>query len=218
VELLKNQILIADDWVLLSIILIGYLILFTKIIDPIQFNFFVDPFRHNLYLQRYLIDRNFKVFDKFYLTANFSILVSISLFISIWKKYTFNEPFLFMDFFRILSFLSIFGLIRNIANFFLLKVVNMRKILNKYWFKSVIFNGYSSVFFIIIITTLELNNLHKYGTIKYLFICFLATLIFFNSFSLYELIKDSIKNFIYLFSYICAFKILPWVLVTNYFF
>ena len=206
----------SNDWILLILIFLGFLTLLMKKIDPIQFDFLKNPFKHKLYYQRYLIDRNFKVFDKFYLINYLWILISISLFFCFCKKYLLFEPFLIYDFIGILCFLAFFMFIRKIVNYLIMKI-NNGTILKKYWFQSTIFLSYMNFFLIVITTSLELNNLLSIKTFKYILIASFSSLIYFNLYVIISEIKNSTKNFIYLFYYICALKLLPWVLLANFY-
>lgn len=211
----ESQNLISNDLILLILIFLGFLTLLMKKIDPIQFNFLKNPFKHKLYYQRYLIDRNFKIFDKFYLLNYLWILTSISLFFCFCKKYIFFKPFLIYDYLGILSFLAIFMFLRKIINYLIIKINNNGTILKKFWFQSTIFLSYVSFFLVVITTSLELNNLLTIKTFKYILIASFSSLIYFNLHVIISAIKYSTKNFIYLFYYICALKLLPWVLLAN---
>ncbi len=207
----------SNDWVLLILIFLGFLTLLMKKVDPIQFDFLKNPFKHKLYYQRYLIDRNFKIFDKFYLINYLWILMSISLFFCFCKKYLFLKPFLIYDYISILYFLSVFMFFRKIVNYLIIKINKNITILKKYWFQSTIFLSYMNFFLIIITTSLELNNILTLKNFKFILIASFSSLIYFNLYFIIGVIKNSTKNFIYLFYYICALKLLPWVLLANFY-
>ena len=207
----------SNDWILLILIFLGFLTLLMKKIDPIQFDFLKNPFKHKLYYQRYLIDRNFKIFDKFYLINYLWILTSISLFFCFCKKYLLSKPFQIYDYIGILCFLAVFMFIRKIVNYLIMKINNNGTILKKYWFQSTIFLSYMNFFLVVITSSLELNNILTLKTFKYILITSFSSLIYFNLYVITSEIKNSTKNFIYLFYYICALKLLPWVLLANFY-
>ena len=216
-ELLENQNLDSNDFVLSIIIFLGFLVLLIKKIDPNQFNFLKNPFVIKLYYQRYIIDRNFKIFDKFYLLIYFYILISISLFLSFFGKYFLYIPITIFNFLKVSSLLAIFLFIRSLIHVTILRIIKNGSILKKYWFHSLIFNTYSTFFWIIITTTLELNGFLTLSSLKYTIVAIISSSIYFNLYSLIKMSKYSTKNFIYLFYYICASKLLPWVFLANYY-
>ena len=216
-ELLENQNLDSNDFVLSIIIFLGFLVLLIKKIDPNQFNFLKNPFVIKLYYQRYLIDRNFKIFDKFYLLIYFYILISISLFLSFFGKYFLYIPITIFNFLKVSSLLAIFLFIRSLMHVTILRIIKNGSILKKYWFHSLIFNTHSTFFWIIITTTLEINGFLTLSSFKYALVTFISSSIYFNLYSLIKIAKYSTKNFIYLFYYICASKLLPWVFLANYY-
>ena len=216
-ELLENQNLDSNDFVLSIIIFLGFLVLLIKKIDRNQFNFLKNPFVIKLYYQRYLIDRNFKIFDKFYLLIYFYILISISLFLSFFGKYFLYIPITIFNFLKVSSLLAIFLFIRSLMHVTILRIIKNGSILKKYWFHSLIFNTYSTFFWIIITTTLELNGFLTLSSLKYTIVAIISSSIYFNLYSLIKMSKYSTKNFIYLFYYICASKLLPWVLLASYY-
>ena len=216
-ELLENQNLNSNNLILSVIIFLGFLVFLIKKIDPNQFDFLKNPFKTKLYYQRYLIDRNFKIFDKFYLLIYSYILISISLFLSFFGKYFLDIPITIFNFLKISILLAIFMLLRSLNYIIILRIIKNWIILQQYWFHSLIFNFQSIFFLIVITTTLELNGFLTLKSFKYILVTFISLSIYFNLNALVKILKDSTKNFIYLFYYICASKILPWVLLANYY-
>ena len=216
-ELLENQNLNSNNLILSVIIFLGFLVFLIKKVDPNQFDFLKNPFKTKLYYQRYLIDRNFKIFDKFYLLIYSYILISISLFLSFFGKYFLDIPITIFNFLKISILLAIFMLLRSLNYIIILRIIKNWIILQQYWFYSLIFNFQSIFFLIITTTTLELNGFLTLKYFKYILVTFISLSIYFNLNTLVKMLKDSTKNFIYLFYYICASKILPWVLLANYY-
>lgn len=216
-ELLENQNLNSNNLILSVIIFLGFLVFLIKKIDPNQFDFLKNPFKIKLYYQRYLIDRNFKIFDKFYLLIYSYILISISLFLSFFGKYFLDIPITIFNFLKISILLAIFMLLRSLNYIIILRIIKNWIIFQQYWFRSLIFNFQSIFFLIVITTTLELNGFLTLKSFKYILVTFISLSIYFNLNALVKILKDSTKNFIYLFYYICASKILPWVLLANYY-
>tara|TARA_Y100000741_G_scaffold362713_1_gene349065 strand:+ start:390 stop:1046 length:657 start_codon:yes stop_codon:yes gene_type:complete len=217
VELLENQNLNSNNLILSVIIFLGFLVFLIKKVDTNQFDFLKNPFKTKLYYQRYLIDRNFKIFDKFYLLIYSYILISISLFLSFFGKYFLDIPITIFNFLKISILLAIFMLLRSLNYIIILRIIKNWIILQQYWFYSLIFNFQSIFFLIVITTTLELNGFLTLKSFKYILVTFISLSIYFNLNALVKMLKDSTKNFIYLFYYICASKILPWVLLANYY-
>ncbi len=215
-ELLENQNLDSNDLVLSIIIVIGFLVFLIKKIDPNQFYFLKNPFKIKLYYQRYFIDKSFKIFDKFYLLIYSYILVSISLFLSFFGKYFLDIPITIYNFLKVFSLLTIFLFLRSLAYIISLQIIKNRDILQRYWFHFLIFNIQSIFFLIIITTTLELDGFLTLKSFKYILIAFISLSVYFYLYTFIKTLKDSTKNFFYLFYYICAAKILPWVLLANY--
>tara|TARA_B100001057_G_scaffold81606_1_gene77093 strand:+ start:1044 stop:1700 length:657 start_codon:yes stop_codon:yes gene_type:complete len=216
VELLENQNLDSNDLVLSIIIVLGFLVFLIKKIDPNQFYFLKNPFKIKLYYQRYFIDKSFKIFDKFYLLIYSYILVSISLFLSFFGKYFLDIPITIYNFLKVFSLLTIFLFLRSLAYIIILQIIKNRDILQRYWFHFLIFNIQSIFFLIIITTTLELDGFLTLKSFKYILIAFISLSVYFYLYTFVKTLKDSTKNFFYLFYYICAAKILPWVLLANY--
>lgn len=216
-ELLENQNLNSNNLILYVIIFLGFLVFLIKKVDTNQFDFLKNPFKTKLYYQRYLIDRNFKIFDKFYLLIYSYILISISLFLSFFGKYFLDIPITIFNFLKISILLAIFMLLRSLNYIIILRIIKNWIILQQYWFYSLIFNFQSIFFLIVITTTLELNGFLTLKSFKYILVTFISLSIYFNLNALVKMLKDSTKNFIYLFYYICASKILPWVLLANYY-
>ena len=216
-ELLENQNLNSNNLILSVIIFLGFLVFLIKKVDTNQFDFLKNPFKIKLYYQRYLIDRNFKIFDKFYLLIYSYILISISLFLSFFGKYFLDIPITIFNFLKISILLAIFMLLRSLNYIIILRIIKNWIIFQKYWFRSLIFNFQSIFFLIITTTTLELNGFLTLKYFKYILVTFISLSIYFNLNTLVKMLKDSTKNFIYLFYYICASKILPWVLLANYY-
>ncbi len=216
-ELLENQNLNSNNLILSVIIFLGFLVFLIKKVDTNQFDFLKNPFKTKLYYQRYLIDRNFKIFDKFYLLIYSYILISISLFLSFFGKYFLDIPITIFNFLKISILLAIFMLLRSLNYIIILRIIKNWIILQQYWFYSLIFNFQSIFFLIVITTTLELNGFLTLKSFKYILVTFISLSIYFNLNALVKMLKDSTKNFIYLFYYICASKILPWVLLANYY-
>ena len=216
-ELLENQNLNSNNLILSVIIFLGFLVFLIKKVDTNQFDFLKNPFKIKLYYQRYLIDRNFKIFDKFYLLIYSYILISISLFLSFFGKYFLDIPITIFNFLKISILLAIFMLLRSLNYIIILRIIKNWIILQQYWFYSLIFNFQSIFFLIVITTTLELNGFLTLKSFKYILVTFISLSIYFNLNALVKMLKDSTKNFIYLFYYICASKILPWVLLANYY-
>ena len=216
-ELLENQNLNSNNLILSVIIFLGFLVFLIKKVDTNQFDFLKNPFKTKLYYQRYLIDRNFKIFDKFYLLIYSYILISISLFLSFFGKYFLDIPITIFNFLKISILLAIFLLLRSLNYIIILRIIKNWIILQQYWFYSLIFNFQSIFFLIVITTTLELNGFLTLKSFKYILVTFISLSIYFNLNALVKMLKDSTKNFIYLFYYICASKILPWVLLANYY-
>jgi len=108
-------------------------------------------------------------------------------------------------------------LLRSLNYIIILRIIKNWIILQQYWFHSLIFNFQSIFFLIVITTTLELNGFLTLKSFKYILVTFISLSIYFNLNALVKILKDSTKNFIYLFYYICASKILPWVLLANYY-
>ena len=215
-ELLENQNLDSNDLVLSIIIVLGFLVFLIKKIDPNQFYFLKNPFKIKLYYQRYFIDKSFKIFDKFYLLIYSYILVSISLFLSFFGKYFLDIPITIYNFLKVFSLLTIFLFLRSLAYIISLQIIKNRDILQRYWFHFLIFNIQSIFFLIIITTTLELDGFLTLKSFKYILIAFISLSVYFYLYTFVKTLKDSTKNFFYLFYYICAAKILPWVLLANY--
>ena len=215
-ELLENQNLDSNDLVLSIIIVLGFLVFLIKKIDPNQFYFLKNPFKIKLYYQRYFIDKSFKIFDKFYLLIYSYILVSISLFLSFFGKYFLDIPITIYNFLKVFSLLTIFLFLRSLAYIIILQIIKNRDILQRYWFHFLIFNIQSIFFLIIITTTLELDGFLTLKSFKYILIAFISLSVYFYLYTFIKTLKDSPKNFFYLFYYICAAKILPWVLLANY--
>lgn len=215
-ELLENQNLDSNDLVLSIIIVLGFLVFLIKKIDPNQFYFLKNPFKIKLYYQRYFIDKSFKIFDKFYLLIYSYILVSISLFLSFFGKYFLDIPITIYNFLKVFSLLTIFLFLRSLAYIIILQIIKNRDILQRYWFHFLIFNIQSIFFLIIITTTLELDGFLTLKSFKYILIAFISLSVYFYLYTFIKTLKDSTKNFFYLFYYICAAKILPWVLLANY--
>lgn len=216
-ELLENQNLNSNNLILYVIIFLGFLVFLIKKVDTNQFDFLKNPFKIKLYYQRYLIDRNFKIFNKFYLLIYSYILISISLFLSFFGKYFLDIPITIFNFLKISILLAIFMLLRSLNYIIILRIIKNWIILQQYWFYSLIFNFQSIFFLIVITTTLELNGFLTLKSFKYILVTFISLSIYFNLNALVKMLKDSTKNFIYLFYYICASKILPWVLLANYY-
>ena len=144
-------------------------------------------------------------------------MISISLFLSFFGKYFLDIPITIFNFLKISILLAIFMLLRSLNYIIILRIIKNWIILQQYWFHSLIFNFQSIFFLIVITTTLELNGFLTLKSFKYILVTFISLSIYFNLNALVKILKDSTKNFIYLFYYICASKILPWVLLANYY-
>ena len=136
---------------------------------------------------------------------------------SFFGKYFLYIPITIFNFLKVSSLLAIFLFIRSLMHVTILRIIKNGSILKKYWFHSFIFNTYSTFFWIIITTTLELNGFLTLSSLKYTIVAIISSSIYFNLYSLIKMSKYSTKNFIYLFYYICASKLLPWVLLASYY-
>lgn len=206
-----------NSWFRMLFLFYAILILILKLLDPIQFNFFIRPLSFNQYKRRYCIDRKFEVFNLFYLVLIFLISNSLSFIIIISNNLFFNIDIRFENYLFILFLIYGFLLTRLLLTNFINKSLNIFPDLKLYTFTTIIYYGYLLIGHMILMIIIYLQDFYTIVFMKFsiifLFVFFLISNIHFFK----EYIKNSSKNILYLFYYLCAFKIAPWLWLSEAF-
>lgn len=212
-----DKIIQNNSWFRMLFLFYAILILILKLLDPIQFNFFIRPLSFNQYKRRYCIDRKFEVFNLFYLVLIFLISNSLSFIIIISNNLFFNIDIRFENYLFILFLIYGFLLTRLLLTNFINKNLNIFPDLKLYTFTTIIYYGYLLIGHMILMIIIYLQDFYTIVFMKFsiifLFVFFLISNIHFFK----EYIKNSSKNILYLFYYLCAFKIAPWLWLSKAF-
>jgi len=200
-----------QNWVQILFLLYLGIILVLKLIDPIQFNFFVRFFKFKQYIRRYCVDRNFEVFNLFYILIFFLISVSLSFLIILYENVYFDKTISLNRYLKIVIFLKIFIVIRFLINRLINKYFKLFPTIKLYYFKIIIFYGYIFILTMGILSLLYLQNNFSLIIMKLLIGILAIIFTSYHFFIFKEIIKSNLKNFLYLFYYLCAFKIAPWL-------
>lgn len=212
-----DKIIQNNSWFRMLFLFYAILILILKLLDPIQFKFFIRPLNFNQYKRRYCIDRNFEVFNLFYLVLIFLISNSLSFIIIISNNLFFNIDIRFENYLFILFLIYGFLLTRLLLTNFINKSLNIFPDLELYTFTTIIYYGYLLIGHMILMIIIYLQDFYTIVFMKFsiifLFVFFLISNIHFFK----EYIKNSSKNILYLFYYLCAFKIAPWLWLSKAF-
>ena len=212
-----DKIIQNNSWFRMLFLFYAILILILKLLDPIQFNFFIRPLSFNQYKRRYCIDRKFEVFNLFYLVLIFLISNSLSFIIIISNNLFFNIDIRFENYLFILFLIYGFLLTRLLLTNFINKSLNIFPDLELYTFTTIIYYGYLLIGHMILMIIIYLQDFYTIVFMKFsiifLFVFFLISNIHFFK----EYIKNSSKNILYLFYYLCAFKIAPWLWLSKAF-
>lgn len=199
-----------QNWIRILFIVYIVIILCLKLIDPVQFNFFIKIVNYNQYIRRYVIDRKLNFINIFYLLILILIVISFSFFIVIYNNtffYTEIELYrYFKNFFILISFIIARFFILNILNDYL----NLFKDYKLYIFKILIFYSYLSIIFMASLSFIYFKETISPNILRFLIFFSLACILSFNVILLKNQIKYFPKNTLYLFYYLCAFKIAPW--------
>lgn len=212
-----DRIIHNNIWLGMLFIFYAILILILKLLDPIQFDFFIRPLSFNQYKRRYAVDRNFEVFNLFYLVLIFIISNSLSFIIIISNNLFFNIDIRFENYLFILFLIYGFLLTRLLLTNFINKSLNIFPDLKLYTFTTIIYYGYLLIGHMILMIIIYLQDFYTiiFMKLSIIFLCmfFLISNIHFFR----EYIKNSSKNILYLFYYLCAFKIAPWLWLSKAF-
>ena len=212
-----DRILHNNSWFRILFLFYASLILILKLLDPIQFKFFIRPLNFKQYKRRYCIDRNFEVFNLFYLVLIFLISNSVSFIIIISNNLFFNIDIRFKNYLFILFLINGFLLIRSLLTNFINKSLNIFPDLKLYTFTTIIFYGYLLIGSMILMMITYLQGLHTIIFIKLSITFLCAFFLIYNIHFFKEHLKNSSKNILYLFYYLCAFKIAPWLWLSKAF-
>ena len=210
-ELWIERVLQSNNWIPSLFFLFLSLILILKLLDTKQFNFFINFLNHKQHLRRYCIDRNFNIFNLFYFLIFILITISISFLILICDNIFFNGNYSLNRYLNILTLFNGFVIARflftNLINLYL----NIFPDIKIYYFMNIVFYGYINIILMSLISVIFLQNMISSGFIKLLllFLCLIFSFYQFNFFRHY--VKARPKSIPYLFYYICAFKIAPWL-------
>ena len=210
-ELWIERVLQDNNWIQSLFFLFLVIILILKLFDPIQFNFFIKFLNHKQYLRRYCTDRNFDLFNLFYILINSLTTVSFSFLILVCDNVFFNGNYSFNRYLYILVLFNVFIVARFFLTNFINISLNIFPDIKIYYFKNIIFYGYISVILMGLISVIFLQNMISSGFIK-LLLLFLCLIFSFHQINFFkDYINNRLKNIPYLFYYLCAFKIAPWL-------
>ena len=199
-----------QNWIRLLFIVYILIVLCLKLIDPVQFKFFIKIINYNQYLRRYVIDRKLNFINIFYLLILILIVISFSFFIILYNNTFFYKEIALYRYFKIFLVLIFF----IITRFFILKTLNdylnLFKDYKLYMFKILIFYSYLSIIFMASLSFIYITENISLNVLRFLIFFSLACILSFNVILLKNQIKYFPKNSLYLFYYLCAFKIAPW--------
>ena len=199
-----------QNWIRILFIVYILIVLCLKLIDPVQFKFFIKIINYNQYLRRYVIDRKLNFINIFYLLILILIVISFSFFIILYNNTFFYKEIGLYRYFKIFLILIFFILTR----FFILKTLNdylnLFKDYKLYIFKILIFYSYLSIIFMASLSFIYITENISLNILRFLTFFSLACILSFNVILLKNQIKYFPKNSLYLFYYLCAFKIAPW--------
>ncbi len=201
----------TQGWVQILFLLYLGIILVLKLIDPVQFNSFVRIFKFKEYKRRYSININFKVFKLFYILIFFLISVSLSFLIILYENKSFDKAISLNRYLKILVFLKTFIVLRFLIINSIIKNLKLFPMIKPYYFKILIFYGYIFILTMGVLSVFYLQNNLSLVTINLLIGCLALIFTSYHIFVFKEFIKFYSKNFLYLFYYLCAFKIAPWL-------
>ena len=212
-----ERILLNQNWILILFFLYSTLILFLKIIDPVQFRFLVRVLKYKEYERRYLLDKNFNVLKLFYILLIILISISFSFLILICENIFFNQELSFYVYLKNILVFKIFIIFRFLFLKILNKNLKLFQPLSSHNFKFVIFYFY--IFFLIMcfLSISYIQNLISSDTMKILITSLFVCFSIYHLFIYKDEIKYSSRKTLYLFYYICAFKIAPWLWLSKIF-
>lgn len=214
-EFWTERMLNSNNWILGLFLFYLCIILILKLFDPIQFKFFQDFTKYNRYIQRYCIDRNFEIFNIFYLLIIVLISSSLSLLV-LFFVHTLNKIGLTLNNYMIIFIISnIFILTRFLIMNIIDKNLGGVHQLKLYYFKNIIFYGYIMIFVMVLLCVLYLNHMISNSLIKLLVLILSIIFSFYHFLIFKNYIDKNPKNFLYLIYYICAFKISPWLWLST---
>jgi len=200
-----------QNWVKILFLLYLSIILVLKLIDPIQFNFFIRFFKFKQYIRRYCINKNFKVFNLFYVLIFFLISATLSFLVILYENVYFDKAISLNRYVKIIFFFKTFIVIRFLIIQLINKNLKLFPTIKLYYFKIIFFYGYVFIITMGGLSVLYLQNNLSLINMKLLIVILALIFTSYHLFIFKEFIKSNSKNFLYLFYYICAFKIAPWL-------
>lgn len=206
---------LIKDWILILFIFYSILILSLKFIDPIQFRLIVISRSFKQYVQRYSIDKKFNVFKPFYLIIFFNIIMSFSFIVTIYNNKIPNTLISLEQYFKTFITIITFLIIRFFLINFLNKKLNIINNLNIYFFKILIFYALISFILMVICSCLYITNSINSIILNGIIISLITIISLFHLFIYKQNIEGDHTNVLYLFYYLCAFKIAPWLWIAN---
>ena len=206
---------LIKDWILILFIFYSILLLVLKFIDPIQFRLIIVSRSFKQYVQRYSIDKKFDVFKPFYLIIFFNIIISVSFIVAIYNNKIPNTLISLEQYFKTFVSIIIFLILRFFLINFLNKKLNIINNINIYFFKILIFYGLISFILMVICSCLYITNSINSIILNGIIISLITIISLFHFFIYKENIEGDYTNVLYLFYYLCAFKIAPWLWIAN---
>ena len=208
----EEIIKLNKDWIsiffLLSLLILGFL----KKIDKKKFGLLVYSFTSEKYFSVYAKEKKTNYFDLFHVSKIIFIIIIKSILLT----FLIDELISFETF----KSISLIILIIIIPRYFFLKYIsrflNLENLFDQLIFKSI------SSYFRISLFTFPLLLIYRYTlptSIIFLFLVsfLIAFVIFFMHLIIYyKIAHDRTSSFFYIILYLCAFKITPWLLVSDY--
>ena len=210
-----ERILHSNNWVQILFFLFLSIILTLKLIDPIQFSFFIKFLNFKQYIRRYSIDRDFNFFNLFYILILVLISTSLSFLILVCNNLFFNINLSLNEYLQTLALITMFIAARFFFTNFINTTLKIFPDLKAYYFKNIIFYGYILIAAMGLVSVLYLQDLIAIIFMKLLLIILVLIFSFHHLVIFKDYIKANPKNFLYLFYYICAFKIAPWLWMSK---
>ena len=206
---------LIKDWILILFIFYSILLLGLKFFDPIQFRIIIISRSFKQYVQRYSIDKKFDVFRPFYLIIFFNIIISFSFIVTIYNNKIPNTLISLEQYLKTFVIIITFLILRFSLIYFLNKKLNIINNINIYFFKILIFYGLISFILMVICSCLYITNSINSIILNGIIISLITIISLFHFFIYKENIKGNYTNVLYLFYYLCAFKIAPWLWIAN---
>ena len=210
--------LVNQNWVLILFLLFACIILILKKIDPIQFNFFIKLGKFKEYERRYAVDRSFEVLNMFYILIFLLISLSFSFLIILYEFVFFRQEIKILRYLQIILSFKIFIFMRFLIIYFLNNNLKIFSVFKLSYFKLIIYNCYCFILVMICLSFLYVQNELSTTIMQLIIFTLLISSSIFHLLIFKETIRFNIKNSLYLFYYLCAFKIAPWLWLSKIFY